>query len=122
RLKICVAHRGGGLRPVMGRLDFGWRLGSDGMPERAKMRCRRLPSEYLALLHVDTMGFWAPHVREAVEVFGAGRVMFVTDYGPVPIDPSEHIDILRRLCHSPAHQEKILWRNAAAFFNLDIAP
>lgn len=121
RLKICVAHMGGGLLPVMGRLDFGWRLGSDGMPERAKMRCQRLPSEYLKLLHVDTMGFWAPHVREAVEVFGAGRVMFGTDYGPVPLDPKEHIDIVKGLGLSAAEEEKILWRNAAAFFNLDVA-
>jgi predicted TIM-barrel fold metal-dependent hydrolase len=30
-----------------------------------------------------------PHVREAVEVFGVDRVMFGTDYGPVPIDPRE---------------------------------
>jgi aminocarboxymuconate-semialdehyde decarboxylase len=121
RLKICVAHMGGGLLPVMGRLDFGWRLGSDGMPERAKIRCKELPSSYLARLHVDTMGFWAPHVREAVEVFGAGRVMFGTDYGPVPIDPREHIDIVQGLGLSGADQEKILWRNAVAFFDLGVA-
>src|SRR5262249_56167584 len=67
RLKITVAHMGGGLLPVMGRLDFGWRLGCDGMPEEARIRCKQQPSKYLRLLHVDTMGFWAPHVREAVE-------------------------------------------------------
>src|SRR5215475_14658139 len=121
RLKICVAHMGGGLLPVMGRLDFGWRLGSEGMPERARMRCARLPSEYLGLLHVDTMGFWAPHVREAVEVFGADRVMLGTDYGPVPLDPREHIEIVTGLALPAADQEKILWRNAAAFFGLDVA-
>jgi predicted TIM-barrel fold metal-dependent hydrolase len=48
RLKIVVAHMGGGLLPVMGRLDFGWRLACDGMPERAVIRCERRPSEYLA--------------------------------------------------------------------------
>jgi predicted TIM-barrel fold metal-dependent hydrolase len=120
RLKICVAHMGGGLLPVMGRLDFGFRLGDEGMPAHSRMRCKQLPSEYLKLLHVDTMGFWAPHVREAVEVFGAGRVMFGTDYGPVPIDPGEHVDIVRGLGLSAADTEKILWRNAKAFFNLDI--
>ena len=36
RLKIVVAHMGGGLLPVMGRLDFGWRL--------AAMACRSAPS------------------------------------------------------------------------------
>jgi aminocarboxymuconate-semialdehyde decarboxylase len=122
RLKIVVAHMGGGLLPCMGRLDFGWRLGCDGMSERSAIRCKELPSSYLSRFSVDTMGFWAPHVREAVEVFGADRVMFGTDYGPVPIDPREHIDIVNALAISDADKEKILWRNAAAFFNLDVKP
>jgi predicted TIM-barrel fold metal-dependent hydrolase len=73
------------------------------------------------MLYVDTMGFWAPHVREAVEVFGADRVMFGTDYGPVPLDPTEHVDIVNTLPISPAAKEKIFWRNATAFFNLEVA-
>jgi len=121
RLKIVVAHMGGGLLPCMGRLDFGWRLGCEGMPDDAAIRCKNLPSEYLKLLHVDTMGFWAPHVREAVEVFGVDRVMFGTDYGPVPLDPKEHIDIVNSLAISQDDKDKILWRNAARFFKLDMA-
>jgi predicted TIM-barrel fold metal-dependent hydrolase len=121
RLKIVVAHMGGGLLPCMGRLDFGWRLGCEGMPDDSIIRCKKRPSEYLKQFHVDTMGFWAAHVREAVEVFGADRVMFGTDYGPVPIDPKEHIDIVSGLAISSADKEKILWRNAARFFNLDVA-
>jgi len=120
RLKIVVAHMGGGLLPCMGRLDFGYRLGCDGMPEHSVIRCKKMPSEYLKLLHVDTMGFWAPHVREAVEVFGADRVMFGTDYGPVPIDPKEHVEIVNDLAISPADRENILWRNAARFFDLGL--
>jgi aminocarboxymuconate-semialdehyde decarboxylase len=119
RLKIVVAHMGGALLPVIGRLDLGWRLGCEGMPERAVIKCAKLPSAYLAGLNVDTMGLWAPHVREAVEVFGAERVMLGTDYGPVPIDPSEHISIVRELALSAADKENIMWRNAARFFNLD---
>jgi aminocarboxymuconate-semialdehyde decarboxylase len=119
RLKIAVAHMGGGLLPVMGRLDFAWRLGCEGMPERAVIKCKQRPSDYLAKLSVDTMGFWAPHVHEAVEVLGAECVMFGTDYGPVPIDPKEHIQIVQELALSAADKEKIMWRNAARFFNLD---
>jgi aminocarboxymuconate-semialdehyde decarboxylase len=121
RLKIAVAHMGGGLLPVMGRLDFGWRLGCEGMPERAVIRCKERPSDYLARLSVDTMGFWAPHVREVVDVFGTERVMFGTDYGPVPIDPQEHIDIVNALPITADDKDRILWRNAARFFNLDVA-
>jgi len=57
-------------------------------------------------------------VRETVEVFGVDRVMFGTDYGPVPIDPREHIDIVNGLAIAPADKEMILWRNAVRFFNL----
>ena len=121
RLKIVVAHMGGGLLPVMGRLDFGFRLGCEGMPEAAVIRCQRMPSDYLRLLSVDTMGFWAPHVREAVEVFGADRVMFGTDYGPVPLDPKEHVDIVDGLAISAADKDNIFWRNAARFFKLDVS-
>jgi aminocarboxymuconate-semialdehyde decarboxylase len=119
RLKLAIAHMGGGLLPVMGRLDFGWRLGCDGMPEHAQIRCQRQPSEYLKMLYVDTMGFWAPHVREAVEVFGADRIMLGTDYGQVPIDPREHIEIVTGLAISDEDKARILWRNATMFFGLD---
>jgi len=121
RLRIVVAHMGGGLLPVIGRLDFGWRLGCEGMPERAIIRCKRRPSEYLAMLRVDTMGFWLPHLREAVEVFGPDRIMFGTDYGPVPLDPKEHVDMVNALAISAADKEKIYWRNASDFFNLGVA-
>jgi predicted TIM-barrel fold metal-dependent hydrolase len=67
------------------------------------------------------MGFWAPHVREAVEVLGTDRVMLGTDYGPVPIDPREHIEIVTGLAVTREEKEKMLWRNAARFFNLDVA-
>jgi predicted TIM-barrel fold metal-dependent hydrolase len=39
----------------------------------------------------------------------------------VPIDPTEHVDIVNGLAISDADKEKILWRNAARFFNLDAA-
>jgi predicted TIM-barrel fold metal-dependent hydrolase len=122
RLKIVVAHMGGGLLPVMGRLDFGYRLGSEGMPERAQIKCKDLPSSYLRKhLHVDTMGFWGPHLREAIEVFGADRVMLGTDYGPVPLDPKEHIDLVKECKLSAEDEEKVLWKNANAFFNLGLS-
>jgi predicted TIM-barrel fold metal-dependent hydrolase len=45
--------------------------------------------------------------------------MLGTDYGPVPIDPREHIEIVTGLAISDEDQERILWRNAAMFFGLD---
>jgi predicted TIM-barrel fold metal-dependent hydrolase len=67
------------------------------------------------------MGLWGPHVKEVVEVFGADRVFFGTDYGPVPIDPSEHIAIVEELDISAEDKEKIYWKNANEFFNLGLS-
>ena len=50
---------------MSGRGDI-WLVGAEYMTSEKQNGT----SEYLRLLHVDTMGFWAPHVREAVEVFG----------------------------------------------------
>jgi hypothetical protein len=47
----------------------------------------RIIQFFLTEIVARLMGFWAPHAREAVEVFGADRVMFGTDYGPVPDTP-----------------------------------
>jgi predicted TIM-barrel fold metal-dependent hydrolase len=47
--------------------------------------------------------------------------MLGTDYGPVPIDPQEHVDIVNALAISDADKEKIFWRNADKFFNLGLA-
>ena len=122
RLKICVAHMGGGLLPVHGAARFRLAARLRGHAgARASSAARSGPASYLRTLHVDTMGFWAPHVREAVEVFGADRVMFGTDYGPVPLDPKEHVDIVDGLAISRGGQGEDPWRNAARFFNLDAA-
>lgn len=122
KLQLSVAHMGGGLLPIMGRLNFGWSLGCEGMPDRAKIKCQKKPSDYLREhFHVDTMGAWAPHCREALEVFGPDRVMFGTDFGPVPLDPKDHIDIVKAMGLTEADQEKVLWKNADAFFNLGLA-
>ena len=39
----------------------------------------------------------------------------------MPIDPKEHVDIVDGLAIPADDKEKILWRNAARFFNLDLA-
>ena len=54
-------------------------------------------------------------------MFGADRVMLGTDYGPVPIDPREHVEIVTDLAVADDDKQKMLWRNAVRFFNLDVS-
>ena len=121
-LKIHVAHIGGALMAAMGRLDFTYRLGYEGLPEIEAARCQKKPSDYFRTnLWVDTMGFNAPYLRAAIEVFGPDRVLFGSDYGPVPISPQEHIDIVNSLGLAPEDREKIFWKNANELYGLGLS-
>jgi aminocarboxymuconate-semialdehyde decarboxylase len=119
RLKIVLPHMGGGLPNVVGRLDFGYRLGYNGLPEGQAAVCKRKPSEYLKTnCYVDTMGFSPEGIKHCIDLFGADRVLFGTDYGPVPISPKEHIDIIKTLRLSKQDKDRIFWKNANDLFKL----
>ncbi len=119
RLKIVLPHMGGALPNLAGRLDFGYRLGYSGLPAGQAGACKRRPSEYLKTnCYVDTMGFSALGIRHCIDLLGADRVLFGTDYGPVPISPKEHIDIVCSLGLSREDEARILWKNAEELFKL----
>jgi predicted TIM-barrel fold metal-dependent hydrolase len=66
------------------------------------------------------MGLCARCVRDAIEVYGIDHIVFGTDYGPVPISPREHIDMVLDLGLSSEDQEKIFWRNADRLLKLGL--
>lgn len=117
--KIVLPHMGGALPNLIGRLDFGYRLGYSGLPPGQAAVCKRKPSEYLKNnFYVDTMGFSALGIKHCIELLGADRVLFGTDYGPVPISPKEHINIVRSLGLNGEDEARILWKNANQLFRL----
>lgn len=121
-LKVVLPHMGGGLPNIIGRLDFGYRLGYEGLPSGEEATCERMPSEYLRTnLYVDTMGFSSAGIRHCIDLFGADRVLFGSDYPPVPISPGEHINIVRSLDLAKEDEEKILWKNANELFDLGLS-
>ena len=119
KLKVVVPHMGGAIPNVIGRLDFGYRLGYKGFPEGQEAVCKRRPSEYLRTnLYADTMGFSAYGIQHCIDLFGVDRVLFGSDYAAVPIRPKEHVDIVRSLGLSREDEEKIFWKNANTLFRL----
>lgn len=90
-LRVCLAHGGGCLPALQGRLDLGW-------SRKAVARTTpHPPSAYLRRLYYDTATFSAPLLGRLVEDFGADHVLLGTDY-PFELadtDPLGTVDALR---------------------------
>ena len=119
-VRVILAHMGGSFTMCLPRLQFAHRLGYEGFLEYQKAKNAREPMEYAREnIFVDTMGFHPPGIRHAIEVYGMDHVLLGTDYGPLPISPREHVDIIRdELELSQDEQDKILGLNAKALFDL----
>jgi hypothetical protein len=84
--------------PILGWLDFGHRLCCHGLPAEMHARNAPRPDDYLRRsFYAGTMGFNLPMLTAAAIVFGSGRLMSGSDYGPVPISPAEHIGLVSQL-------------------------
>ncbi|MER7282614.1 amidohydrolase family protein [Dactylosporangium sp. NPDC000244] len=73
-LTLCLAHGGGCLPALQGRLDLGWRR------KQVARTTPRPPSDYLRRLYYDTATFSTTLLRRLVEDFGASHVLVGTDY------------------------------------------
>lgn len=74
-LKIIGGHAGGTLPFLLGRLDAGYRS-FDSVGERIS----KLPSEYARQIYVDSIVYTPETLAYTVEVFGADRVLYGSDY------------------------------------------
>jgi aminocarboxymuconate-semialdehyde decarboxylase len=120
-LQVVTVHTGGAVPSLVGRLDFGWRLNFKGVAY--EQRNELAPSSYLRRnVWADTIELGARCVRDAIEVYGIDHILFGTDYGPVPISPREHIDMVLDLGLTSEDQENILWRNADRLLKLGLQP
>jgi predicted TIM-barrel fold metal-dependent hydrolase len=66
------------------------------------------------------MGFNPIGVRAAVEMCGVDRVVFGSDYGPVPYGIKEHVQIVEDVLPSPADRELVFWKTSNKIFRLGL--
>jgi aminocarboxymuconate-semialdehyde decarboxylase len=113
RLQVVLVHMGGDL------LDVPGRPGGGGGPGEKPAVCRRRPGDYLRTnLHVDTTDFSPAEIGQALDRFGADRVLFGTGSPAAAISPRAQIDLIRTLGFSAEDEAKLLWKNARALFKL----
>ena len=104
------------------RLDWNWDLNYKGIqnPPIDKVdKNLRKPSEYFkSNIHVDTMGPSASALKAMIETCGVDRVLFGTDFGPVPMSPKLHIDLVDDTITDPTDRKKIFSTNALTLLHL----
>jgi aminocarboxymuconate-semialdehyde decarboxylase len=117
RLDLLLAHGGGVLPFVAGRLDATWVA---YRPERwhGPDVLTVEPSTYLRRFHVDTNTWSVPALRLLLEVMGPERLVVGNDQPPVWVPLDDSLALLAGLDLAVAEREAVLWRNAARLFRL----
>lgn len=108
-LAVCLGHAGGYVPYALDRLDKGWEVWPD-MRGAAQDR----PSTYVRRFYYDTVTYADRNLRFLLDVVGADRVLFGTDF-PAPMIVEDAVGRIERTdVLEPAEREAILRGNAAA--------
>jgi aminocarboxymuconate-semialdehyde decarboxylase len=105
RLRVLLAHAGGTLPAMLGRIDNGY-------PRSPEMQANltRTPSSYLDQLWYDTIAFNGPFLTSLIAQFGADRFVIGSDY-PVG-GPAHPVGDVLALELPPEQEAAILRENA----------
>jgi aminocarboxymuconate-semialdehyde decarboxylase len=112
-LRLCLAHGGGCLPSLRGRMDMGW--------ERKEVAhtTRLPPSAYVDRLFYDTAVFNTTLLTRLVEDVGAEHVMMGTDH-PFELADFTPVETVRALGLDETATRAILWDNAACLLGLPV--
>ena len=113
-LRVCLAHGGGCLPALRGRLDLGWGRGPVAHTTVAA------PSELMGGFYYDTAVFSDRLLSRLIEDFGTDRVLLGTDY-PFELADRTPLDTVSRLGLDESTSRKIRWDTAATLLGLGSA-
>jgi len=113
-INLCLAHGGGCLPSLRGRLDMGW-------DRKDVARTTALPpSRYTDRLYYDTAVFSTLLLRRLVEDVGAEHVLLGTDH-PFELGDRTPLQTVASLGLDRADTRRILWDNAVGLLGLTVA-
>ena len=111
RVALCLAHGGGCLPSLRGRLDMGW----DRKPQAHTVE--QLPSELFASLYYDTAVFDTVALRRLVEDVGSSQVLLGTDH-PFDLRELDPVGFVTAANLTDADATAVLSGNARRLLNL----
>lgn len=119
-LKLVLAHVGGAITVLPGRLDYGYEL--KHVPHFGPWEpdlLKHPPSRYIRKLYVDTVSFHPPAILCAVQTLGPDRVLLGSDFPPVCVLLRRTVDVVDGLPLSSVERAAILGGNAARLLKLE---
>ncbi len=114
RLKILLAHGGGTLPWLHGRLDRGFQV----RPEINQV-IPRPPTEYLRLFHFDTVTHDREALRSLVDFAGADHVLLGSDF-PFDMGMEQPVDFVKSAGLAAGTLQAILGGNARRLLQWDL--
>jgi aminocarboxymuconate-semialdehyde decarboxylase len=112
-LNLCLAHGGGCLPALRGRLDMGW-------DRKDVARTTSVPpSRFTDRLYYDTAVFSTTLLRRLVEDVGSDHVLLGTDH-PFELGDRHPLQTVHSLGLDRVATKAILWDNAAALLGLTV--
>jgi len=111
KLRLILAHTGGTLPFLAGRLDACTQV-----DENAKRNLRKPFSDYLRMLFFDGVAYHAPAVRCALDLVGPERIMFGTDHPFGIADADACIGAIRQVAATEQDAAAMLGTNAERLF------
>ena len=110
-LKLIVAHGGGTLPFLAGRLDKCWEV----LPS-CRVHLNEPPSEVLRRIYADTAIYTREALRDTIETFGGEHVVYGTDFPHGNSDMGPNLARIDAL--PPALRDNVRGRNAKRIFGL----
>jgi aminocarboxymuconate-semialdehyde decarboxylase len=110
-LKIIASHAGATLPYLAGRFDRVW-----DTTERAKVKIKKHPSEYLKHIYYDSVTYRQESLELCVNVATPDHVLYGSDY---PFNLGDMEGCLERVNNLPENvKHKVRGDNAMRIFNL----
>lgn len=125
-LKLFLGRLGGAITTYAGRIQVGWetRHSRDASKNGGKVppwgpdKLTGSFMDSLRRIHVCTQTFHAPAIAGAIDTLGEDRVLFGTDYPPVPRDLDLSVQDVREAGVTGASLDKVMRENAVRLFGL----
>lgn len=116
KLKVCFAHGGGSFPFTIGRIEHGFNVRPDLVAVDNKVN----PRNYLGKVWFDSLVHDPYALRYLVDLAGRDKVALGSDY-PFPLGEHHPGKLIESAYSDDAELvEKLLWKNAAEFLNVEL--